>query len=225
MFHPIRIATIAASAFVALVLAGLPSPAQADAIERMAKQKAEQEALEAKKKKWVTEYQSLTASHAALQAKHARLMDEYSRRRNSIYLRGDRKGSIMVEIKEVEAELAKSQQEVDAFPDKARRAGALPGWFRDAPPASAKNGAQAAGAEKDADAAPADPRAGRAFQGGSKSRAESLSERNARAREKRREAASQPAARSDDRDDDDEDFRGRSVSDQRRKDRDRRRLR
>lgn len=103
---------------VALVLAGLPGSAA-------------QDDLSGKRAKWVAEYQDLQMRHARLEQDLEQARADYSRGRSTKHLRGEGKAGLLKEIARLEDEFAKADEELKDFPDKARRAGALPGWFRD----------------------------------------------------------------------------------------------
>ena len=101
---------------VALLLAGLPGSAAQDDIER---------------EQWVAAYHDLQLRHARLTRELEQARKDYSRGRSSRQLRGEGKAALIEQIAALEDGLTNVNQELRAFPDTARRAGALPGWFRD----------------------------------------------------------------------------------------------
>ena len=104
----------------------------------------------------------------------------------------------------MQKELAESEQALSDFPEEARRAGALPGWFRDdGPPARAE-------------AAPAASR-GRRMRSSSQAERPSQRERQGRRRPGRNEEPAVDGAQADD-------GGRRSSADRRSKDRDHRRV-
>ena len=109
---------------------------------------------DAKREKWVGEYQELRQRHAQLGAELAQARKDYSRGRSSKHLRGEGKAGLIKELQSLEGKFTAADQELKDFPDKARRDGAFPGWFRDldAPqPGPAQPAAAAAAADRDQD--------------------------------------------------------------------------
>lgn len=120
---------------IALMLAGLPGSAS--------------EETDVQREKWVAQYQQLQLRHAQLEQQLAQARVDYSRGRSTRHLRGEGKAGLLKELTRLEDEFAKADQELKDFPDTARKAGALPGWFRDiAAPAPAAAQAGAAAEEK-----------------------------------------------------------------------------
>ena len=123
MKHRSRI--LASSLFVLALL--LPCAASADA-----------EQQDVKRQQWVERYQELKQRHARLEKDLAQTRVDYSRGRSTKHLRGEGKAGLLKDLKRLEEEFAAADQELEDFPDMARRDGAYPGWFRDieAPEAS-----------------------------------------------------------------------------------------
>lgn len=162
-----RVAVRAAVLAALLLPAALPWPSDASASDAM---EARQKEMESKRKEWVQKYEELLARHASLQAQLEQARTDYSRGRSTRDLVGSGKAALVAELDRLEKEFAEVDAELKDFPDQARRAGALPGWFRDPSPASPSTAAPAAGAEDEDDSASPD----------------SLSERRARKRDSRR---------------------------------------
>lgn len=134
-----RLGALAALAAASLLFVSSVSHAS-DAME------ARQKEMESKRKEWVKKYEELQARHANLQSQLEQARADYSRGRSTRDLVGPGKAALVAEIDRLEKEFAEADAELEAFPEKARRAGALPGWFRDVGPA-----AQAAGQAADDD--------------------------------------------------------------------------
>jgi hypothetical protein len=179
-----RIAT-----WISLLLLALPAVASA-ANDDAAR-------LEAKREEWVQKYEELRSKTQQLEADLDQARVDYSRGRSTKHLRGEGKAGLLEEIARLEKELAESQAELQAFPDEARKQGALPGWFRDGgdetPAAQADGGS---GRDSRFGSTSSDSRSLRSRQereeppeaeasdGGSSH--ESLSDRRAKSRERRR---------------------------------------
>jgi hypothetical protein len=86
---------------------------------------------EADKDYWVQRYETLVSDLDAARARVELSQLNYTRARTRNYPRGEALLELEVERDKAELELAKLEEEFEAFPDEARRAGALPGWFRD----------------------------------------------------------------------------------------------
>ena len=84
-----------------------------------------------KRQEWTRRHQELKAKHAGLGQDLAQARIEYSRGRSNRHPRGEGKAALIAEIARLEEEFARVDQEFQDFPEKARRQGALPGWFRD----------------------------------------------------------------------------------------------
>jgi hypothetical protein len=80
---------------------------------------------------WVKKHQNLQAEVLDLRSRFDLLDTQYRKSRQRNYPRGEERNRIRAERDAVEKELAVKEQELADFPDEARRAGALPGWFRD----------------------------------------------------------------------------------------------
>jgi peptidoglycan hydrolase CwlO-like protein len=89
-----------------------------------------QNAEESAKAEWQDRYQTLTAKVERLRADYASRSNSYSKARHRNYPRGEELDKMRADVERLEQELAAAEQELADFPDEARRAGALPGWFR-----------------------------------------------------------------------------------------------
>ena len=107
---------LVAAIAVALLLTGLPGSAAQDDIQ---------------KEQWVAQYHDLQLRHSRLTRELERARNDYSRGRSSKHLRGEPKAALIEQIARLESEFAEVDRELRDFPETARRAGALPGWFRD----------------------------------------------------------------------------------------------
>jgi len=87
---------------------------------------------------WVDQYQELQQRHATLGQALAEARRDYSRGRSSGSLQGEGKRDLLREIARLESEFHRVDGRLRDFPETARRAGALPGWFRDLEPAPAE---------------------------------------------------------------------------------------
>jgi DNA repair exonuclease SbcCD ATPase subunit len=83
------------------------------------------------KEYWQKRYQELKELVASLEQEIENKRRIYSRKRHDRRLRGEARSDLLEQIAELEKQLAKAQGDLEAFPEEARRAGALPGWFRD----------------------------------------------------------------------------------------------
>ena len=110
---------------VGLALAGLPGWAAANE--------------DGARKHWVAQYQELQQRHAALGQALAQARRDYSRGRSSGNLQGEGKSGLIREIARLGDEFRQVDERLRDFPETARQAGALPGWFRDLEPAPAKS--------------------------------------------------------------------------------------
>jgi hypothetical protein len=158
----------------------------------------------AKREEWVQKHEDLKAKHAKLRSGLEQARADYGRGRSTRKLRGEGKTGLVADIQRMQKELAESEQALSDFPEEARRAGALPGWFRDdGPPARAE-------------AAPAAASRGRRMRSSSQAERPSQRERQGRRRPGRNEEPAVDGAQADD-------GGRRSTADRRSKDRDRRR--
>lgn len=124
--------SVAVGVAVALLLAGLPGSAAQD---------------DAKREQWVAQYHDLQLRHARLTGELEQARKDYRRGRSSKHLRGEGKAALIERIAMLEESLTKVDREVRDFPDTARRAGAMPGWFRDLEEASFESPQPAAAIE------------------------------------------------------------------------------
>lgn len=87
--------------------------------------------MESKRNHWVGRYETLRAQEKELREGLDEARIEYSRGRRAGRLRGEERAELVERIAKLETDLAEAQRALDRFPEKARQAGALPGWFRD----------------------------------------------------------------------------------------------
>ena len=80
---------------------------------------------------WVERYHKLHSAETSLQSELGAARARHSRGRRANRLRGEERGELRKDIVRMEKELARVERDLAAFPEEARRAGALPGWFRD----------------------------------------------------------------------------------------------
>jgi len=80
---------------------------------------------------WVGRYEKLVSEVEGLRAKVDTLQLNYTRARTRNYPRGEALKQLEADRDKAVKELAEKEAELEDFPDEARRAGALPGWFRD----------------------------------------------------------------------------------------------
>jgi len=85
---------------------------------------------EAMKAEWQDRHRELVARVESLRTRYAEQSRLYRSARHRSKPRGDDREKLRVEVERLEQELASAEQELADFPDEARRAGALPGWFR-----------------------------------------------------------------------------------------------
>ena len=86
---------------------------------------------EADRDYWVHRYETLVKEVEMLRTRADVLATNYRKARQRNYPRGAELYALEEERNKARAELAEKEQELEDFPDEARRAGALPGWFRD----------------------------------------------------------------------------------------------
>ncbi len=89
---------------------------------------------EADRDYWVHRYETLQTEVMDLRTRVDMLTEQYTRAKRRNYPRGERLDQLRMDLDESRAELAKKEAEWKAFPNEARRAGAMPGWFRDVQP-------------------------------------------------------------------------------------------
>jgi len=80
---------------------------------------------------WVSRYEKLVSEVEGLRAKVDTLQLNYTRARTRNYPRGEALKELEADRDKAVKDLAEKEAELEDFPDEARRAGALPGWFRD----------------------------------------------------------------------------------------------
>ena len=80
---------------------------------------------------WVERYQALHSAEKSLRSELLAALSRQSRGRRANRLRGEERGELWKEILRMKQELARIESKIAAFPEEARKAGALPGWFRD----------------------------------------------------------------------------------------------
>jgi len=80
---------------------------------------------------WVGRWEKLQAKHAEVAAQLESARVEYRRGRIGNRGRGEERVELLERIERLERELADLDEQIAAFPEEARRAGALPGWFRE----------------------------------------------------------------------------------------------
>ena len=86
---------------------------------------------EAKQQHWVARYETLRSHEKELSEGLEKARAEYSRGRRGNRLRGEKRAEVVQEIERLEKELVDARRKLADFPEEARKAGALPGWFRD----------------------------------------------------------------------------------------------
>ena len=84
-----------------------------------------------KRQHWVQRYETLRTQEKELREKLEEARAQYSRGRRANRVRGEERVEVVERIEKLEKELAQAQRKLAAFPEEARKAGALPGWFRD----------------------------------------------------------------------------------------------
>jgi len=80
---------------------------------------------------WVSRYEKLVSEVEGLRSKVDTLKLNYTRARTRNYPRGEALKELEADRDKAITELAEKEAELEEFPEEARRAGALPGWFRD----------------------------------------------------------------------------------------------
>lgn len=80
---------------------------------------------------WVGRYEKLVSEVEGLRAKVDQLKLNYTRARTRNYPRGEALKELEADRDQAIEDLAEKEAELEEFPEEARRAGALPGWFRD----------------------------------------------------------------------------------------------
>ena len=88
--------------------------------------------MESKRQHWVERYETLLAQEKQLREELEEARIVYSRGQRDNRPRGEERAELVDKIPKLEADLTQVQRDLEAFSEKARQAGALPGWFRDA---------------------------------------------------------------------------------------------
>jgi septal ring factor EnvC (AmiA/AmiB activator) len=85
---------------------------------------------------WVNRLAELNTKQHEISTELSEVRIDYRRGRRANRGRGEERAKLLDRIAELEGKLATVEQELAAFPEQARQAGALPGWFRGTAPAS-----------------------------------------------------------------------------------------
>ncbi len=80
---------------------------------------------------WVNRYETLRTEVEDLRTRVDMLQTQYSKAKRRNYPRGAQLDELRISLEKSRTELAAKEEELENFPDEARRAGAPPGWFRD----------------------------------------------------------------------------------------------
>ena len=83
------------------------------------------------KEYWQKRYRELASLVTSLEQELENKRSAYTRNRHNRRLGGEAKSDLLAQIADLEKQLAKAERELQEFPEAARKAGALPGWFRD----------------------------------------------------------------------------------------------
>ena len=86
---------------------------------------------DANREYWQKRYRNLKTLVESLELELEQARAIYSRERHDRRLRGETRTELLEEIAQLEKRLAKARSDLEEFPERARAAGALPGWFRD----------------------------------------------------------------------------------------------
>jgi hypothetical protein len=86
---------------------------------------------EVEKARFQERYAELIQSVASAEVRVSKSGAAYTKARQRNRLKGEYRELIMTEMEAAEAELARLQKELVAFPEDARRAGVPPGWLRE----------------------------------------------------------------------------------------------
>lgn len=86
----------------------------------------------AEKTYWQEQHRKLAEELAWAKHAHETAVLTYAKKKQRRRLRGEPKEEVLSALEETEARLEAAQAAYDRFPEEARRAGALPGWFREA---------------------------------------------------------------------------------------------
>ena len=91
---------------------------------------AQNPAMSEKQEYWTERYDELKRQVEQLSTSLEDAPNRWSRERSRNRLRGQEREDLRKEIERLEQELATARERLDRFPEEARQAGALPGWFR-----------------------------------------------------------------------------------------------
>jgi len=86
---------------------------------------------DALKSQWVAQWHALHAREKAISAELREARIEYGRGRRANRRRGAERAEVLARIDRLERQLAIVESDLATFDERARRAGALPGWFRE----------------------------------------------------------------------------------------------
>jgi len=115
-----------------LALAGEAGLAASAEISLAAAQSSAQASrADASREYWQKLHRNLKALVLSLELELEQARASYSRKRHDRRLRGETRVDLLGEISQLEKRLAEAERDLQEFPERARAAGALPGWFRD----------------------------------------------------------------------------------------------
>jgi chromosome segregation ATPase len=80
---------------------------------------------------WRAQARELRAQRDAARQRYEAAHTTYKKMRQKNYPTGEARAKITTEYQDAEAALAKAEQEIEELPERARRAGAAPGWIRE----------------------------------------------------------------------------------------------
>jgi len=80
---------------------------------------------------WRERAQSLRDNLKAAEARYAEAQKAYAKMHNKPLTSGPEEHRLFEEVKNAKTAIEQAQQALDAFPEEARRGGALPGWIRE----------------------------------------------------------------------------------------------
>lgn len=89
------------------------------------------DASESEKTYWQGRHRELAEELAWAKHAHDTAVLTYDKRRQRQRLRGEKRAEVKDWLKDTKDRLEKAEEAMAAFPEEARRAGALPGWFRE----------------------------------------------------------------------------------------------
>jgi len=96
-----------------------------------AAQTAYEAAQAAEEAHWRERAQTLRDNLKNAEARYADAQKLYAKMHNKPLTSGSEEQRLFEEVKKAKASLEQAQQALDAFPEEARRGGALPGWIRE----------------------------------------------------------------------------------------------